>query len=140
MPPIHVGYAPELTSRAVSGGRCLFIYLTAGHWFACFLVLTANSSDTPMHTWLARKGFCARTDDPSTLPPATWELQPVPPVPHLSYLDDVYCVSGFDMWAGSYYWMSSHARSRTRKPPPPHSPPAHLGLGVHPITQTPNHQ
>ena len=82
-------------------------YLVAGHWFACLLVLTTTVADTPLHTWLGAKGYCVRADDPSATlrPGAHWELQPVPHLPSLAHLDNVYCVSAFDLWCASYFWM-----------------------------------
>jgi hypothetical protein len=95
--------------------KCLFGYLIAGHWFACILVIGTTTADTPLHTWRGFKGYCVRTEDPNDLmsedhqPGKVWELQPVP----LSYpggedyshLTDVWCVSAYDLWAMSYYWM-----------------------------------
>ena len=95
--------------------KCLFGYLIAGHWFACILVIGTTIADTPLHTWRGFKGYCVRTEDPNDLmsedhqPGKVWELQPVP----LSYpggedyshLTDVWCVSAYDLWAMSYYWM-----------------------------------
>ena len=81
-------------------------YLLAGHWFACILVLITTVSDTQMHTWLAAKGYCVRASDPASLHGgSTWQLQPIPHVEELSYLTDVYCVSAFDLWAATYFWM-----------------------------------
>ena len=95
--------------------KCLFGYLIAGHWFACILVIGTTLADTPLYTWRGFKGYCIRTEDPYDMlsedhqPGKVWELQPVP----LSYpggedyshLTDVWCVSSFDLWVMSYYWM-----------------------------------
>lgn len=86
---------------------CLLSYLVAGHWFACILVLTTTMYDSPMHTWLAAKGYCKQAPNgPSELRyGATWERQPAPLQEELAHLHDVYCVSSFQLWAGTYYWM-----------------------------------
>lgn len=86
---------------------CLVSYLVAGHWFACILVLSTTMADSPMHTWLASKGYCQQAPNgPEDLRyGATWELQPVPLLQELAHLDDVYCVSSFSLWVGTYYWM-----------------------------------
>ena len=85
---------------------CIVMYLCAGHWFACCLVLTTTLADSPAFTWLAAKGYCVQTESPETLRhTATWELQPPPVMPELAHLDDVYCVSAFELWIASYYWM-----------------------------------
>ena len=52
------------------------------------------------------KGYCVRVDSVDDLRPgATWELQPVPHLASLSHLDNVYCVTAFDLWCASYFWM-----------------------------------
>ena len=95
--------------------KCLFGYLIAGHWFACILVIGTTIADTPLYTWRGFKGYCVRTEDPNDMmsedyqPGKVWELQPVPfSYPggeDYSHLTDVWCVSAYDLWAMSYYWM-----------------------------------
>ena len=95
--------------------KCLFGYIIAGHWFACILVIGTTTADTPLYTWRGFKGYCIRTADPNDMmsedyqPGKTWELQPVPLTypggEDYSHLTDVWCVSAYDLWAMSYYWM-----------------------------------
>ncbi len=90
---------------------CLFSYLLAGHWFACLLMLTTTFADTPLYSWLGAKGYCIRAENPSDPNDPhfhhgpTWELQEPPVEPSLAYLDDVWCVSTWDKWTRTYYWM-----------------------------------
>jgi hypothetical protein len=95
--------------------KCLFGYVIAGHWFACILVIGTTTADTPLYTWRGFKGYCVRSEDPNDMmstdyqPGKVWELQPVPlSLPggeDYSHLTDVWCVSAYDLWAMSYYWM-----------------------------------
>ena len=85
---------------------CLASYLFAGHWFASILVLTTTFAPSPVLTWLGDKGFCRRSDDPSSLPwGKTWRLMPTPFEAEFAHLDNVYCVSSFELWMATYYWM-----------------------------------
>ena len=85
---------------------CLITYLVAGHWFACILVLTTTVADSPYLTWLTPKGYCERAASPDDLRyGASWVLQDIPLNPEMAHLDDVYCVSSFQLWVGTYYWM-----------------------------------
>ena len=90
---------------------CLVSYLLCGHWFACLLVLTTTFASTPYHTWLWRKGFCLMEDDlyfsehsQARLASATWDFTETVKI-NGEVLGDLYCVSPWDLWAGSFYWM-----------------------------------
>jgi hypothetical protein len=89
--------------------HCLVMYLLAGHWFACILMLSASFADSPLQSWMGSKGYCVRASDfdadPLPLGHA-WELQP-PGLGslRLAALNDVYCVSTWEKWVATYYWM-----------------------------------
>ena len=88
---------------------CVFSYLLAAHWFACILVGMTTFAETPLYTWLGAKGYCHDRDtfvmDSETSERASWELQPQPLSPEYAGLTNVWCVSPWDLWASTYYWM-----------------------------------
>jgi len=90
---------------------CLLAYLLAGHWFACVLVITTTFADSRLFSWLGAKGYCIRAvdptnpEDPSFHYGPTWVQEPRSLDPNLAYLDDVWCVSAWDLWSRTYYWM-----------------------------------
>jgi len=92
---------------------CTSSYLLAAHWFSCLLVLITTFAESKYHTWLGAKGFCIRLSDINPDNPTEadlpygreWKLEPLPYEPHLAHLDDVYCVSAWETWIATYYWM-----------------------------------
>lgn len=105
--------------------KCLGLYLICGHWFACLLNLSTSFADCQLFTWKGSKGYCVRASDIGEdesaarfgiltsrpgIPPQLahghdWRLEPPSDIPDYAHITDIYCVSPFELWSASYYWM-----------------------------------